>query len=1054
MEANDAAELRQRRETVRIGLARASAAAFGAVLIVILLAIVAIVAAFRVEERAAEAQRITEHFWKDSTLRARASRINNELGGRAEALDTLRTAAKVRATQELRNEAVSALALDDFRETGDFCKLPNAPHAYFNSDFSVAAYETADHRVVVTNLLTGQQLIRQYVPDWYVHPLLFSPDDQLFAARSANVIKVWSLSNRTSVLELKKEIPGHQVDDSSLAFSADSRSIAYGTRSGSIHVHDIDTGVETHELRASSRVGALSYSPDGRRLAVGVFNSLKLWNFEAEIWEVLLVEPTANLVRCIAWSPDGRFVAAGTRGKWVYVCDTQTGAYRSFRDHGSVVEKIDFHPAGDLIATGDGAGVTRVWDFWTGNAHLVTDRGVALRFNERGDRLAYLRRADGIGTWKIRRSPVFRSLAIVRGEAKGFSLVEISRRGDHIIVPQNEGLNFLRLDKDLSRSRHLGFKPFPMADGPTRRGVLSAIPHPNQPGWVTMSEQGPSVLRVVINEKTTATDLQAAEWEFPAWPVKRLLRGANANFDRNKILCRTTHYPSGVIFDPLRAGPPRTITAEHGMTDIALSAQDRWLAQGVGTWLRGAHIRDFATGKLLADIGESGMKLAFSPDSKHFVTGGLAHFDIWDTRTWQRRHRVTKGSIGFESGDAVFAPDSRTLALAYSADLIQILDVESGQPVTTLHSPDRAGLNAIRFTPDGEILVASTKEVGVHLWQLKRLNEELRKLGLDSADIEATQSRSTEPAAPRLFGQLTLHQTMMLIGLGVLITVGLALFTLRRHRRLLRTYLDIEGLAAERNEALADAQAESLQNQKMKALGTLAAGMAHDFNNLLSVIRMSNQLTLERLPEEDEIARANLGLIEKSVAQGKGVVRSILGYSREPGESEGLSIDDLVESTVAMLGAQFLSGIQLKMRLESDLPETSASKSGLQQILLNLIVNASDAMDGKGRLDIDVNTVRAIDGDCVLRPANAERWIQLRVSDSGHGIPNEIRERVFEPFFTTKAKSATPGAGLGLSTIYTVAERDGLGIQLTSSRDAGTVFRILIPVNKTTKRSP
>lgn len=419
---------------------------------------------------------------------------------------------------------------------------------------------------------------------------------------------------------------------------------------------------------------------------------------------------------------------------------------------------------------------------------------------------------------------------------------------------------------------------------------------------------------------------------------------------------------------------------------------------------------------------------------------------MWKTASWERAFRVPRRVIGFEQGDAVFSPSSNTLALATATHEIQLFSVKSGESHTSLNAPSQVAINKLAYTPNGQILLATTKSGGLHLWHLERLENELRTMGLNQDQIvsqSATENFSLHEAT--IWGNQRFSLTMTLVIAGAGLAVALALFTLSRHRRLLRTYLEIDALATLRNEELAAAQLEAAQNQKMKALGRLAAGVAHDFNNLLSVIRMSNQLTLERAPK-DPILQKNLSLIEKSVTQGKGVVRSILGYSRASDDAEDTPLSETVEGTVAMLGPRFLRGIQLDLNLAEDLPAVATSTSRIQQILLNLILNAVDAMDGEGQLHIQVRSVpTAGPFPLALRPRPAEGYIELRVKDNGPGIALDQQERIFEPFYTTKAQSATPGTGLGLSTLYTISEQDGLGIRLLSAPGGGSEFIILIP---------
>jgi signal transduction histidine kinase len=183
----------------------------------------------------------------------------------------------------------------------------------------------------------------------------------------------------------------------------------------------------------------------------------------------------------------------------------------------------------------------------------------------------------------------------------------------------------------------------------------------------------------------------------------------------------------------------------------------------------------------------------------------------------------------------------------------------------------------------------------------------------------------------------------------------------------------------------------------------------------------------------------------------------MLGYSRNDsaGAPGVINPCEVVEDSVGLLGQQFLSGIHLTMELDRRASPIAASKGRLEQILLNLIVNASEAMGGRGKLTIQVRERSRSEVEAsVLAPAEAGRYVELRVQDDGPGIAPEVRERIFDPFFTTKNRGARQGTGLGLSTIFTLAEQEGYGIDVESAPGLGACFRIWLPVKEAARHSP
>jgi signal transduction histidine kinase len=174
----------------------------------------------------------------------------------------------------------------------------------------------------------------------------------------------------------------------------------------------------------------------------------------------------------------------------------------------------------------------------------------------------------------------------------------------------------------------------------------------------------------------------------------------------------------------------------------------------------------------------------------------------------------------------------------------------------------------------------------------------------------------------------------------------------------------------------------------------------------------------------------------------------MLGYSREtPDDGSPQDIIEVVEGTVALLSKEFLSGIQLTLEFDRRTPRSPVSRGRLEQILLNLLVNAAEAMKGRGKLTITVGRQSSLNGAFVLRPKPASQHIELTVTDSGPGMDPEIMPRIFEPFFTTKVSAAQRGTGLGLSMVYSLAEQEGIGLGVETQRGKGTTFHIVIPVN-------
>ncbi|HNQ90728.1 MAG TPA: ATP-binding protein [Verrucomicrobiota bacterium] len=279
-------------------------------------------------------------------------------------------------------------------------------------------------------------------------------------------------------------------------------------------------------------------------------------------------------------------------------------------------------------------------------------------------------------------------------------------------------------------------------------------------------------------------------------------------------------------------------------------------------------------------------------------------------------------------------------------------------------------------------------------------------------------------------------------GVAVLFSAGVAL---NRHWRLRRSFAEVERKVADRTRELEQATQALAHSQKMTALGTLAAGIAHDFNNILSIIRGSAQV-IEANLEDREKVRTRLSRIQAMVDQASGIVTAMLGFGHAGGASrEPCDPAEVVEQTLRLLGDRLPREVALDRAVESDLPRVWAARDLLERMLLNLILNAADAVGSGGTIRVRARRLSAVPSEVVLAPTAARTYVAVSVEDSGCGIAPEIRLRLFEPFFTTKALSSRRGAGLGLFMVYESAKEMGHGLAVESEIGRGSRFTVILP---------
>lgn len=239
-------------------------------------------------------------------------------------------------------------------------------------------------------------------------------------------------------------------------------------------------------------------------------------------------------------------------------------------------------------------------------------------------------------------------------------------------------------------------------------------------------------------------------------------------------------------------------------------------------------------------------------------------------------------------------------------------------------------------------------------------------------------------------------------------------------------------------------EAQLLQSQKLEAIGSLTGGVAHDFNNYLTTIIGYSQLGMLRLPEEDPL-RSRLESIYNAGQKAAGLTRQLLAFSRKQVmEIKVINLNDLIRNMIKMLGRLVGENISKKELLRDSIGTIKADPGQVEQIIMNLAVNARDAMPDGGSLFFETDSVELNEDYCRTHPGvTPGPYVVFSVTDTGRGIAPEIKEKIFDPFFTTKKRGE--GTGLGLSTVYGIVKQMKGQIFVYSEQGTGTTFKIYFP---------
>ena len=280
----------------------------------------------------------------------------------------------------------------------------------------------------------------------------------------------------------------------------------------------------------------------------------------------------------------------------------------------------------------------------------------------------------------------------------------------------------------------------------------------------------------------------------------------------------------------------------------------------------------------------------------------------------------------------------------------------------------------------------------------------------------------------------------------ILLNTANALESLEFYQLLRNQNSNLEKMVKERTKALANSEKQLQQVMKLQAIGTLAGGIAHDFNNILFPIVGYTELTMDDTPEDSQ-ARQNLQEVLKATNRAKELVQQILAFSRQSSqERKPLKIQYLIKEAFKLLRATIPSSIEIDCDIDEFCGPINGDPTQIHQIIMNLCTNAYHAMqESGGKLEVKLKEIN-INYEQSLERVGIKigKHIELTVKDSGHGMDQQVMDRIFEPYYTTKEQGK--GTGLGLSVIHGIVKNYGGDIVVSSQSGKGSTFKVYLPV--------
>ncbi len=810
---------------------------------------------------------------------------------------------------------------------------------------------------------------------------------------------------------------------------------------------------EGERVRALEPFSTCAFSPDGRWRAGVAGRELRIE--ETRSGRLWLRQELDALPSQLAWRPQGNRLALADTSGAVWLADLPPeGVDEPLRmapleGHGSTVVFLQFTPDGTALVSTGWDGFTLFWDALTGRRLLTESRQLLEGFGGEPPQAVALRplphRATLARVWPREAYRVVAALPVRPHPPVGLAL---SADGRWLAV---DNARFVTLF-DAATGRELARWP----------GVSPEFAATGDALWTC---EGERVLRFHAAKAGGPDFDPAGEIFFRTAPGTRANSVSLAPDGETLLVCAADR--AVVMLDAATGDVRREVAVPAHYARLAADGETLVTQFHNGA----AHLVRLGATNAVTLMGTH-LNTRFGPGGRWLGLATeqmLALFERNETNRYTRRQVLELAGGAGAPATFAFAPGGELVAVVFNRFDVRLYEPDSGRLLAALSAPFPAqisGVNGLAFSADGRELFAAKQDGEIVAWDLPGLRQGLDWVDSPGVATGGAKSPSPSPGPVLSVSDVTAVSSGRLPGgagglpvppaaggglwAPLAVTAGAAaclagvvVFALQR--RMLAAYERAATLAEARQRSLVETQLALAQSQKLEALGTLAAGIAHDFNNLLSVIRMSNHFVARAAPA-DAITRENLAAIEEAVARGRDLVRSMLGYVRRTDDEAGaFSVARVVGDTMGMLSRQFLSGLTLSLELDSACPPVAGSAARLEQMLLNLVVNAAEAMQGNGSLTVAARVVPGAPAG-VLAPASSGPCVELSVQDTGPGIAPAHLPRVFEPFFTTKHGGAQPGTGLGLSVVYTLARQSGWGLDVASQPGVGTAFRVYLPV--------
>ena len=1032
-----------RREALRRRLLRANWLVVAALGLVLLLALGVLWQSFRAsrlqvqalseQHRAEQAESGARvELWKSLLAEARATRLSQRLDRRNLSLTSIRRAAEIATTEELRHEAIATLALPEQNVDSSVTLDPQSTANEMDQELRLFAEGLPNGDVRIRRLSDGVEVKRLRMADGPIPAeqgrpvgMLFSPQAKRISVRHAyGALAVWDLE--TGRLLFVRDADALRRPASGAEFTADGEFLVapiftpdgfavLEASSGRMVAHFPQINSFHHATVRPGRHQFAAYS-DGRVYLLD-------WDRRAEVDQF----PFPAGARYLAWSADGRRLAIAGSSLTVDVWDLDSRQKMLLPGHQDDVKSANFDPDGSLLATYTLDKVSRIWNVRTGRLLETTQDGWLRKFSVE-HRTGWWTKKTQLEVRHASASRVYDTGERDLGPFDGATL-DTSFDGQWAVARTDSGeLWAWRL------AQPTVIQKLPLVE------VDSVMFHPREPrlllargmgldevGYTTITNQGVPWLRLgTASRRAMSHETRGVQMSADGGT----LIGRNETYGRVWVEGKKPGSDAIPFTNILHLSMDHRLCGARGASSVSLSPDGRWMATGADS--TGTKVFDCASGQMIRQLDSGPGGVQFSPDGRWLVLANFGGCHLFRTGDWGLVWSLPMtASRPSRSGAAAFSPDGKQLVIAWSTRSAVLLDTASGRHLAELESPQGSPIRQLSWTADGERIVALTRAETLDIWRPQALQEELSKLGLSWQQTE--RPLAAEPALWKL-PRVGLPRWVLLLVLAAAGVVALvALGSLQRHRRMVEDYARTEELASRQEQELA------VEREVNELKSRFVSTVSHEFRTPLGITMSAVELLrnyLDRLSPQK--LKELLDDIYHSTLRMSGLMEQVLLLGRVESGRFGCQIAPLdVPTLLARLLDETRSATSQRCELALQADSTpwagaQGDEALLRHIFSNLVSNAVKYSPVGRRVEITARREGVL--------------AHISVRDQGIGIPVADQEHLFEAFHRGTNVGETPGTGLGLLIVKRCVDLHQGRIECRSVVGQGTTFTVSLPL--------